>query len=189
MLSALFLLAALMPQSSDAVFEEHLGRVALAQVRRIDPRWHPDQRDCAGLIRFAYRQAFRAFRPERLARPLFEDARGAPADFADAQTLLTGSFVFLGRSNEARERLRTGDLVAFRQQRNEVEVAYHLMLVVRPLDKAHAQVSVVYHPGEPGAAVRVGALSALEGEAVIEWRPIQQNGAFLGYYRFKELNR
>jgi uncharacterized protein YfaT (DUF1175 family) len=174
--------------SLDALLRHEVARVALAQVRRMDSQWNPEQRDCAGLVRFVYRGAYRRFRPERLASPLWRDDRGQPSDFADAETLLTHSFVPLGRDEATRESLRTGDLVAFRQERDAGPV-FHLMLVVRPEDKAHAPTRIVYHPGEKGAAVRTGLLQSLVTEAPLEWRPVPQNTAFLGFFRFKEWMR
>lgn len=174
--------------SLETLLRREIAQTALAQVRRMDPSWNPDQRDCAGLVRFVFRGAFRRFQPERLATPLWRDDRGQPADFADAETLLTHSFVPLGRDEATRESLRTGDLVAFRQERDSGPV-FHLMLVVRPEDKAHAPARVVYHPGDKGAAVRTGILQSLVTDAPLEWRPVPQNTAFLGFFRFKEWMR
>ncbi|MBU8895885.1 DUF1175 domain-containing protein [Corallococcus sp. H22C18031201] len=164
---------------------QEVARIALAQVQRMDATWHPEQRDCAGLIRFAYRVAYKRVDAGRLASPLWRDTRGAPVDFADAETLLTHSFGPLGRDAAARESLRTGDILAFRQEHDAGPV-FHLMLVVRPEDRAHAPARVVYHPGEPGAVVRTGVLDTLSAEAPLEWRPVPQNAAFLGFFRFKE---
>jgi uncharacterized protein YfaT (DUF1175 family) len=172
-------------EARDVLLRRELAYVALAQLQKFDPAWHPDQRDCAGLVRFAYRNAHKRFFPERLERPLWLDVQGRPSDFADAETLLTRSFAPLGRDEAAREALRTGDLVAFRQEQ-EAGPVFHLMIVVRPEDKAHAPARVVYHPGEKGAAVRTGVLHRLATEAPLEWRPVPQNTAFLGFFRFKE---
>lgn len=187
------LLALLMARSAAAEplevpLRREVARVALAQVRRMDPAWNPEQRDCAGLVRFVYREAYRNLRPDRLGAPLWRDGANRPADFADAETLLLRSFVPLGRDEAAREGLRTGDLVAFRLER-DAGPQFHLMLVVRPEDKAHAPPRVIYHPGEKGAAVRTGLMPALVTEAPLEWRPVPQNTAFLGYFRFKEWTR
>jgi uncharacterized protein YfaT (DUF1175 family) len=167
------------------LLRRELGHVALAQLEKFDPLWQPAQRDCAGLVRFAFRSAHKRFFPERLARPLWLDVQSRPSEFADAETLLMRSFVPLGRDEATRESLQTGDLVAFRQENDEGPV-FHLMLVVRPGDKAHAPARVVYHPGEKGAAVRTGVLHRLATEAPLEWRPVPQNTAFLGFFRFKE---
>ncbi|HLL00712.1 MAG TPA: DUF1175 family protein [Myxococcaceae bacterium] len=172
-------------EARDVLLRRELAQLAVAQVRKMDPAWHPDQRDCAGLIRFAYRGAYKRFYPERLAQPLWLDVHGRPTDFADAETLLTRSFVPLGRAEATLETLRTGDVLAFRQEQ-EAGPLFHLMLVVRPEDKAHAPARVVYHPGEKGAAVRTGVLHRLATEAPVEWRPVPHNTAFLGFFRFKE---
>jgi hypothetical protein len=172
-------------EARDVLLRRELAQLAVAQVRKMDPAWHPDQRDCAGLIRFAYRGAYKRFHPERLAQPLWLDVHGRPTDFADAETLLTRSFVPLGRAEATLETLRTGDVLAFRQE-HEAGPLFHLMLVVRPEDKAHAPARVVYHPGEKGAAVRTGVLHRLATEAPVEWRPVPHNTAFLGFFRFKE---
>jgi|SRR6218665_304722 len=172
----------------ESLLRREVARLALAQVRQMDPAWQPEQRDCAGLVRFVFRGAYRVWRPERLATPLWRGMRGDPSHFADAETLLAHSFMPLGRDEAARESLRTGDLVAFRQERDAGPL-FHLMLVVRPEDKAHAPARVVYHPGEKGAAVRTGILPSLVTEAPLEWRPVPQNTAFLGFFRFKEWTR
>lgn len=189
MLAALLLLAAPAGEPSDALLRELVARTALAQVERPDPAWHPQQRDCAGLVRFSYRAAFRRLRPARLQRPLWSDAQGRPMDFADAETLLSASFAPLGRDEAARALLQSGDLLAFRQVGAAGEPVYHLMLVVRTADPAHAEPRVVYHPGSKDAAVRVGVLRELVRDAPLEWRPVPENGAFLGFFRFKEWMR
>ncbi|QDE80582.1 DUF1175 family protein [Myxococcus xanthus] len=177
--------AATTPETRDMLLRRLVARVALAQVRKQDAAWHPDQRDCAGLIRFAFRSAYKQVAPDRLSTPLWRDGRGHPSDFADAEVLLQHSFQLLGRDDATRESLRTGDVLAFRQEQDAGPI-FHLMLVVRPEDRAHAPARVVYHPGEKGAAVRTGVLHHLATEAPMEWRPVPQNASFLGFFRFKE---
>lgn len=172
-------------EARDVLLRRIVARVALAQVREQDAAWHPDQRDCAGLIRFAFRSAYKQVAPERLSTPLWRDGRGRPSDFADAEVLLQRNFQLLGRDDATRESLRTGDVLAFRQEQDAGPI-FHLMLVVRPEDRAHAPARVVYHPGEKGAAVRTGVLQNLATEAPLEWRPVPRNASFLGFFRFKE---
>ncbi len=180
--AALWLLAA--PAPSEALLRQVVAEVALAQVQRMDARWTPQQRDCAGLVRFAYRSAYR-----RLGHAgggaLWSDGRGKRLDFADAQTLLTHSFAPLGRGPTGRSAVQSGDLLAFRQE-GAHGPTFHLMLVVAPADRAHAAPRVVYHPGEGASGVRLGALDELFTQAPHEWRPAPENPAFLGFYRFKE---
>jgi uncharacterized protein YfaT (DUF1175 family) len=170
---------------SEGLLRKLIAETAAAQVEAMDPAWEEAQRDCAGLVRFAYRAAFRRLAPERVAAGLFLDAAGAPAQFADAATLLRRSFAPIGRGPEARGSLRAGDLAAFARDEGDAPVL-HLMLVVRAADPAHGPTQVVYHPGDEGAAVRAGSLDALARDAPAGWRPAPENPLFLGFYRWKE---
>jgi len=172
--------------ASEALLRRVVAETAFGQVARMDPAWEEAQRDCAGLVRFAYRRAFQRLEPARAAAGPFRDAAGAPAHFADAATLLRTSFARIGRGPSARASLRSGDLVAFAREEQAGEPVYHLMLVVRPDDPAHGKALVVYHPGEKGAAVRAGPLDDLARDAPHEWRPLPENPLFLGFYRLKE---
>lgn len=172
-------------EPSEALLRKLVAETAAAQVAAIDPAWEEAQRDCAGLVRFAYREAFRKLAPARVEAGLFRDAAGRPSPFADAATLLRGSFALLGRDAAARASLRAGDLVAFAREEDGLPVL-HLMLIVRADDPAHGRAQVVYHPGERGAAVRAGPLDALARDAPGGWRPVPENPLFLGFYRWKE---
>lgn len=176
-----------LPAPDDSLLRIAVAETALAQARTPDPLWQPEQRDCAGLVRFAYRTAFKKLRPERLETPLFQDARGRALDFADAQTLMSGTFVLLGRDLEARRGLRSGDVLAFRQPPgDDGAFVFHLMIAVRTQGDRSGDTLVVYHPGSLGSSVRVGALDALVKDAPLEWQPVAENQAFIGYLRFKE---
>lgn len=172
--------------ASEALLRRVVAETAVAQLSRMDPAWEEAQRDCAGLVRFAYRRAFQQLDPARAAAGPFRDASGAPAHFADAATLLRTSFVPIGRGPAARASLRSGDLVAFVREESGGELVHHLMLVVLPDDPAHGPALVVYHPGERGAAVRAGPLDDLTRDAPHAWRPVADNPLFLGFYRLKE---
>ncbi|MBC7794713.1 MAG: DUF1175 family protein [Clostridia bacterium] len=161
---------------------------ANAQLVRMDDAWPVEQRDCAGLVRFVYRKAYARLSPGEVRRGLFL-ASGRYSAFADARTLLYGgSFKALGRSPALRESLITGDLVAFRRADDD-DAVYHLMLIVRPQDRAHDAAWVVYHPGSRDQGVRGGPLRDLERDAPREWQPVPENPAFLGYFRFEEWMR
>jgi uncharacterized protein YfaT (DUF1175 family) len=184
---ALLLAAALSAgPPSEALVRRLVAETALAQVARLDPAWPEAQRDCAGLVRFAYRTALRRLDPARASLGPFRDAAGKAAHFADAATLLAGTFAPMGRDEAARRRLRSGDLLAFAREDEGGAPVHHLMLVVRPDDPAHRPALVVYHPGEKGAAVRLGALDDLLREAPRGWRPVPENPLFLGFYRLQE---
>jgi uncharacterized protein YfaT (DUF1175 family) len=170
---------------SEPLLRAMIAETAAAQVRSIDPAWEEAQRDCAGLVRFAWRTAYRRLAPARVEAGLFRDEAGAPSQFADAATLLRRSFAPMGRGTAARASLRAGDLAAFSREEEGAPVL-HLMIVVRADDPAHGPAQVVYHPGEKGAGVRAGPLDALARDAPAGWRPVPENPLFLGFYRWKE---
>ncbi len=182
-MSSTWLLVALVSVPT-AHLRREVAATALAQAKQPDPAWHPAQRDCAGLVRFAYRSAFSRLDRARLSLPLFRHGpwRDGRGDFADAETLLSESFVALGRDEQAEQRAESGDLLAFA----DPEHGFHLMLYVRGEDRARTEPLVVYSPGDGSSEVRVGGLQALKREAPHEWRPLPENGRFLGFFRFKE---
>lgn len=186
MLSALLLGLAVAAAPSETLVRRMVAETAVAQLIRPDPAWSGSQRDCAGLVRFAYRTAFKRLDPVRAASGPFQDAGGNASHFADAATLLAGSFVSIGRDEAARHSLRSGDLVAFARMDEDGAPLHHLMLVVRPDDPAGGRTLVVYHPGERDAAVRSGLLDELMRDAPHGWRPVPQNPLFLGFYRLKD---
>lgn len=171
---------------SEAILRRLVAETAVAQLDRLDPAWPEAQRDCAGLVRFAYRSAFKRLDPARAAAGPFRDGEGRSAHFADAATLLGGTFVSIGRDEAARAQLRSGDLVAFAHEDDGGGPVHHLMLVVKPSDPAREKTLVIYHPGEPGAPVRAGRLDDLLRAAPPGWRPAPENPLFLGFYRLKE---
>jgi len=183
---ALTLSAAPSAPPSEALIRRLVAETAVAQLDRLDPAWPAPQRDCAGLVRFAYRAAFKKLDPARAAGGPFRDGGGQAAHFADAATLLGATFAPMGRDEAARARLRSGDLVAFVREDEGGAPVHHLMLVVRPDDPAAGPALVVYHPGEPGQPVRSGRLDDLLADAPRAWRPVPENPLFLGFYRLKE---
>ncbi len=174
------------PPVPETLARRIVAETALKQAEGAEVAWPESQRDCAGLVRYAFRAAFLRLAPERVAEGLWRDAAGRPVPFADAGTLLRGSFALLGRGPEARRALRSGDLLAFGRPGEHGEAIAHLMVVVRPGDPAHGPALVVYHPGERGAPVRLGRLGDLEREAPGAWRPLPENPFFLGFFRLKE---
>jgi uncharacterized protein YfaT (DUF1175 family) len=166
--------------ASPAELRREVATVALAQAQKPDPAWHPQQRDCAGLVRFAYRVAYSKW--NKTTEPLWRDANGTRVPFADAETLLAESFVLLGRDERAELSAQSGDLLAFRTE----DETFHLMIYVRGEDRARTPSLVVYSPGDGSSDVRVGNVRELKIKAPVEWRPVASNPRFLGFYRFKE---
>lgn len=168
--------------------------------------------DCAGLIRFAYREALRAHTPEWARRvalpvtPTFPDVRSGPkptedgwplfrvsggsapryAEFADARTLVRLNARPLGRSVAA---LQPGDLLYFHQA--EQAQPDHLMVFVGPsFFDPGARDWVVYHTGPsadgPGD-VRKVRLRDLQQHPSPRWRPLTVNRQFVGVFRLAAL--
>ena len=189
-----------------------LTELALAQAKSPSPLWEPSQRDCAGLVRFVYREALRTRTaaqrvklgvPSRLrfpavspaARALFPaypsiweaglTSHGSPffAPFADSEVLLSYSFAPLPA---APAEARPGDLLAFKKDLQDV-VPSHLMLVA----SRRPDGLVVYHNGAAGrdGAVRVVSVDELLHSPDVTWVPVRENPHFLGVYRWKHFAR
>ncbi len=169
----------------------------------------PDIADCAGLIRYAAREALRPHTPEWLRQaalpiaPALSDVRvrpqGAPghfplfriapdpraplAEFADAGTLIRYNTRRVARDIHA---LRPGDLLYFRQpSQSEPD---HLMIFVGPsrFDRS-ADDFVVYHTGRddngrPGEMRKVRLANLLRHPSP-RWRPLASNQRFVGVFR------
>ena len=194
----------------EKAFRETVTRLALLQARRVSPRWTEAQRDCSGLVRFAYRGALEvgsAKEKKRLGVPdalflpavsefskrLFpqypqiwqvgfdRDGKASFGAFADAETLIGFNF---RRKTLDLQRARNGDLLVF-QKALESDLPYHLMIFVenRPGDL------VVYHNGASGdeAQVRVVRVSDLMGSPDSVWIPSADNPHFLGVFEWNRL--
>jgi uncharacterized protein YfaT (DUF1175 family)/uncharacterized protein YfaP (DUF2135 family) len=184
--------------------------LVLEQAQHPSPRWEPKQRDCAGLVRFAYREALRSRStqqlndlnvPPALFLPAVSDAArhlfpaypqiweiGATSseqsrfgDFADAETLIGYNFLRVGGRPETG---LPGDLLVFRKNLAADE-PYHLMLLA---EERGGRKIAAYHNGASGAdaAVRVIALAELERPPDPVWIADEHNPHFLGVYRWKK---
>ena len=173
--------------------------IAEAQASAPDPRWMPEQRDCAGLVRFAYRQALARHDSAWLARapylpgfapdvsrfqlghvPLLGDDlfRVGPDTFAPSAT---AERLVLGSARPLREgeRPERGDVLLFRSTADDVA---HVMVYL-------GGGRVAYHtgprgPDDPGE-VRRASTDELARHPDPRWRPIAANPVFAGYYRWR----
>jgi len=165
--------------------------------------------DCAGLVRYAMREALRPHTTEWLRHsrlpltpgladvrerpvaagghlPLFRIANNphAPyAEFADAKTLVRFNAQFVARDVGA---LRPGDLLYFQQPAQHTPD--HLMIYVgkSPFDPSGTDF-LVYHPGSaddggPGE-MRKARLTDLVRHPAARWRPLTSNAHFVGIFR------
>jgi uncharacterized protein len=199
-----------LPPLDDQAVREAVTRLALLQARKMSPGWEDKQRDCSGLVRFAYREALEARSlkqkrklgiPGALNLPVVsefsrrvlpqypriwqvgrgDDGKPRYGAFADAETLIGFNF-----RKKARDLglARNGDLLVF-QKAIEDDQPYHLMIFVedRPDNL------VVYHNGARGdeAQVRVVRVSDLMDSPDAVWVPTMTNPHFLGVYEWNRL--
>jgi uncharacterized protein YfaT (DUF1175 family)/uncharacterized protein YfaP (DUF2135 family) len=180
---------AFLPNDDEHVVRDNVALVALAQAQRSSVRWQREQRDCAGLVRFAYKEAvsprtaeqvkeifyrpvaFPALRyPTKLVLPTYPtlwqtgfSSEGAPQFdfFADAETLVGYNFRLKGRDVSMAE---NGDILAYRKDIG-AESPYHLMIFGGPDARRGV---VVYHTGSEPEVVprRVGVVRKLAPPSV-----------------------
>ena len=183
--------------------------IALLQAQKLSPLWEAKQRDCAGLVRFAYRTALEqrdAKRTRKLgipprlslpplsdqARQLFEDypkiwqtglsdGKAKFGYFADAETLIGYNFRLKSRQLAA---ARSGDLLVYQKPLVNDE-PYHLMLFAA----GRSEDLAVYHNGADGenAQVRVVRIRDLLDSPDPVWIPKVENPYFLGVYEWNRL--
>jgi uncharacterized protein YfaT (DUF1175 family) len=178
------------------------------QLEGPSPAWEPAQRDCAGLLRFAFREALAvhstAWR-ERVAytdgvpgrdpsagfapgwRAGFPTPEG-PRPFAKGAFLRRLACVALGRDLQL---ARPGDLLFFARGGAHAQPD-HAMAFVRPdVDGAPM---LLYHTGPEGsgATQQPGELRRVRLDDLLhhpdpDFRPLSENPAFLGLYRWQLL--
>ncbi len=178
------------------------------QLEGPSPAWEPAQRDCAGLLRFAFREAlashttawrervtFAAGPPGQDPSPRFApDWRQGfptpegPQPFAKGAYLRRLSCVPLGRELQL---ARPGDLIFFARGGAHAQPD-HAMAFVRPdVDGAPM---LLYHTGPEGSgtARQPGELRRVRLDDLLhhpdpDFRPLPENPAFLGLYRWRLL--
>ena len=201
--------AFLLPQDEHAL-RESVTRLALLQARTLSPRWEKKQRDCAGLVRFAYREAMeirspkqaeKAGIPRRLYLPQVSkfarrvlpqypliwqvgvNSEGALryGAFADAETLI--GYNFRMKTREIKN-AANGDLLVF-QKDFENPQPYHLMIFV----ENRPEPLVVYHNGAigPEGSVRIVQLRDLFTSPDPVWIPNIENPHFIGVYEWNRI--
>lgn len=184
--------------------------VALHQAQKLSPRWEPSQRDCAGLVRFAFREALRPrsaaqfaalgvtpklFLPtvSEVARRLFpvypriwrvsediDHIEGGNGFKFFADAETLVSYNFRPRARSL-DLAKPGDLLVYRRSMESAQ-PFHLMLVARAGPKG----AVVYHNGRTGddAAVRIVTFADLNSADDTTWMPLAKNPNFLGVYQW-----
>lgn len=186
-------------------FRRWFVRIAEAQFVASSYAWRRDERDCSGLIRFAYREALKqhdAAWQQRLGLPIdknlpdverfrypdvpvlgtriFRVGRG-PEDFAEfAGAAYLANFQTQYVSKDLAE-AQPGDVLFYFDAEN-AEFPYHSMIVAAAAGEA-AEVMIVYHTGGEAGLKRVPAAYLMRSPDPA-WRPIPENANFLGVFRF-----
>lgn len=204
------------PSATNALLEEgdreafRLWFVAILE-QQLDgpsPAWEPAQRDCAGLLRFAFREAlaqhtgswrervaFSSGPPGQDPSPAFaRDWRAGyptpegPQPFAKGAFLRRLACVPLGRDLQ---QARPGDLLFFARGGARTQPD-HAMAFVRP--DADGASMLLYHTGPEGSGasrqpgeIRRARLDDLLHHPDPDFRPLPENPAFLGLYRWRLL--
>lgn len=114
---------------------------------------------------------------------------GAFAEFADAETLRRFNAHFVSRDLNA---ARPGDLIFFRQAGQAMP--FHTMIYLGPSHFGEGEHWLMYHtgPSHTGKKKDAGELRRVTVEDLMQhpyprWRPVPQNAAFLGVYRWNIL--
>ena len=103
-------------------FARHrLLETALQQANEISGYWDPGQRDCAGLVRFVYRQA--------VAGPaeLWRDRGNQLKSFVSASELVAYNFTKIGDAVD-QQKMETGDLLVYFRPNRKPEDTWHVMV-------------------------------------------------------------
>lgn len=175
--------------------------------------WLPQDRDCSGLLRYAFVEAlkpktaawlakFDYFPPVKLppvpltyplpqiSRSVFRVAPGAymPGDVEEGRLVGRTTAYYLMKYatvplGRTRERAQPGDLLFFVHPLARGS-AYHSMVLLEGN-------RVVYHTGlspQDGGEIRLLTLETLNKHPQESWHPVPQNPNFLGYFRWKIAN-
>ncbi len=178
------------------------------QLEGPSPAWEPAQRDCAGLLRFAFREALAPHTPAWRERVAF--TTGAPGQdpspaFAKEwragfptpdgpQPFARGLYLRRLACDPAGRDLqlaRPGDLIFFARGGAHAQPEHAMAFVRSDVDGAPM---LIYHTGPEGSGttqkpgeVRRVRLDDLLHHPDPDFRPLPENPAFLGLYRLQPL--
>lgn len=192
-------------------FLRWFAAIAEAQYTAPSPTWKPEDRDCSGLLRFAYVEALKPKTPAWFKQFTYFPDRDIPP-----LKTLSYPLPVLSRSvfRVAEGAYRRGDVEAGRivgRTTTQYMMNYSTVFLGRTPDKArrgdllffvhplasgsayHSMVylgngRVVYHTGlspEEGGEVRLLSLDTLNKHPQASWHPVPENLNFLGFYRWK----
>jgi uncharacterized protein len=181
-------------------------RIAESQFLKISPAWDERQRDCAGLVRFCFREALRkhdaAWNRKTgivldkniadvgsfnypdipvIGENIFKIS-DAPYDNKNSFSSFAdgGTLVLhsMRRVGNSIEDALPGDCAVFENRRN-AEWPFHIMIICNTEGRGRI---LIYHTGDAQGIKRIN-LSYLNSS--IDFKPADSNPKFLGVYRFK----
>jgi len=160
--------------------ESRMLRIALGNSKRISGYWDPQQRDCAGFVRFLYREALSG------NAELWTNREAKKVSYVGADELVAYNFEFLS-SNVHDPNLRTGDLFVYYSDKKMIGDSWHLMVLLKGQNEVSERAMLAYHSGaaDESETLKKVWLKDLESTSVTEWRPQIQNPSFRGVYRWK----
>ncbi len=181
-------------ESERDAFREFFVNVARLQIS--SPHSQFTERDCGGLVRFAYRESLKRgdilpytypqvpllgvnifrIKPGGFSSDKIEEDFSV---FASSFYLLAYNVVPLGKEEE---KAKAGDLLFFFQP-TSFSYPYHVMIY-------EGEGRVIYHTGPigEGEGVRETTLASLRRHPDKNWHPAKNNPNFLGFFRWKILN-
>ncbi len=153
-------------------------RVALEQAEKPSPYWEPQQRDCAGFVRFVYKSALNT------KESLWNSWQGGERiAYANAELLVAKNFSKI--SDTIEDSLKTGDLLVFKRDGQKKEDQWHLMMIMESPWEQNKWL-VTYHNGahdESGGVKKLWLRDLVETEQS-NWKPTKENKNFVGVYRW-----
>jgi uncharacterized protein YfaT (DUF1175 family) len=198
--------AELVTEGDRAAFRAWFVRIAESQFLKKNPSWNRNERDCAGLIRYAYREALKKHDDRWLSRSgivvdknlpdvkrfnypdvpalggrIFKIKKGSADDVSCFGAFADAGVLLQYDTVFVSRRItdaRPGDILFFHLE--SAESPYHSMIICEVKDDP----VVVYHTGRDDVVKRV-PLSYLKDSGPFEIE--ESNTRFLGIYRFKIL--
>lgn len=156
-------------------------------------RWSAKNRDCAGLVRYVFREALSKPTPAFLNQYAELNRVAPPQDWKElSHALVTWQIKnntaaelvqharFIGKT-VSRETVETGDLLYFESARLKIR---HVMLVVR----TQREVFLVYHTGDKRDELRIRTVADILKNNDAPWHPLRENPVFKGVLRPEFLN-
>lgn len=166
--------------STKAYFSE----TALRQADNPDLSWSLEQRDCAGFVRYVYARTFKT------KDALWVNRWGKKSHYLRAEELISFNFnpiLKLKYDEFSYGGLDTGDVLVYYNPTKSPSEAWHLMLILFPVDRKVNEPLIIYHNGamDTTASVRKIWWRQLFDSQWTQWRPDGKNPFFRGFYRWR----